>query len=293
MSLILEALKKSEQQRHLGEAPNLGTPIVLTRPRRSLLPVFAAAIVIALATGWWLQRKPAPTATSTVAATAAKPATSAPAPTPTPATTKPAVKIGGASRPNPATPASNHAAPTKPVEVAQPVLPMPGLPDAPGSVTAPAMPMPSPVVIGGEGKPKVDTSATVPGATESPARVATRPDAKPAPAVAATPAATARTPAPATPAATAPAQVATAQPAQPGLPSIWELPYATRKDLPAIDLTMHVWSPTPAERFVVVKGERHVEGEQIADGVTLQQITTDGLVLEFHGQRFTFPRDGR
>ena len=29
MSLILEALKKSEQQRHLGEAPNLGTPIVL------------------------------------------------------------------------------------------------------------------------------------------------------------------------------------------------------------------------------------------------------------------------
>ena len=56
MSLILEALKKSEQQRRLGEAPNLGTPIVLTRRRRSLLPVLAAAIAIALGAGWYLLR---------------------------------------------------------------------------------------------------------------------------------------------------------------------------------------------------------------------------------------------
>jgi len=30
MSLILEALKKSEQQRRLGEMPNLGTPVTAT-----------------------------------------------------------------------------------------------------------------------------------------------------------------------------------------------------------------------------------------------------------------------
>ena len=34
MSLILEALKKSEQQRRLGEAPTLGTPVVATRRKR-------------------------------------------------------------------------------------------------------------------------------------------------------------------------------------------------------------------------------------------------------------------
>jgi len=32
MSLILEALKKSEQQRRLGEAPTLGTNIVRPPP---------------------------------------------------------------------------------------------------------------------------------------------------------------------------------------------------------------------------------------------------------------------
>ena len=56
---------------------------------------------------------------------------------------------------------------------------------------------------------------------------------------------------------------------------------------------MHVYSDTPADRFVVVKGERHVEGDQIADGVTLKQITADGMVLAFKGQDFTFPRDSR
>jgi general secretion pathway protein B len=56
MSLILEALKKSEQQRQLGEAPNLGTPITMTRRRRSLLPVLAAAIAIALGASWYLLR---------------------------------------------------------------------------------------------------------------------------------------------------------------------------------------------------------------------------------------------
>ena len=59
MSLILEALKKSEQQRKLGEAPTLGSPVVSTRRRRSVLPVIAVLIVIAAGAGWWLTRKPA------------------------------------------------------------------------------------------------------------------------------------------------------------------------------------------------------------------------------------------
>ena len=69
--------------------------------------------------------------------------------------------------------------------------------------------------------------------------------------------------------------------------------YSVRKDLPPLALTMHVYSSVPAERFVVVEGERHVEGDDLADGVVLRQIRSDGIVLDFKGQRFLYPRDGR
>lgn len=65
MSLILEALKKSEQKRRLGHAPNLGTPFASAPPRRNLLPYILAAIVVAGGVGWWFSREsiplPAPT----------------------------------------------------------------------------------------------------------------------------------------------------------------------------------------------------------------------------------------
>src|SRR5450631_183891 len=62
MSLILEALKKSEAKRRLGEAPDLETPFAAQRRRRSPLPFIVAAIVIAAGAGWWLLRTPAPPA---------------------------------------------------------------------------------------------------------------------------------------------------------------------------------------------------------------------------------------
>ena len=58
MSLILEALKKSEQQRKLGEAPTLGSPVVATRRRRSFLPVLALLIVVGAGAWWYTSRSP-------------------------------------------------------------------------------------------------------------------------------------------------------------------------------------------------------------------------------------------
>ena len=58
MSLILEALKKSEQQRRLGEAPTLGSPVLSARARRSRLPLLGAFIVLALGAAWWFARTP-------------------------------------------------------------------------------------------------------------------------------------------------------------------------------------------------------------------------------------------
>lgn len=70
-----------------------------------------------------------------------------------------------------------------------------------------------------------------------------------------------------------------------------ELSFALRKDLPPIKLSMHVYSPDPAQRFVILNDSRLVEGDAQED-LTLREIRPDGVVLEFHGQRFFFPRDG-
>src|SRR5690349_9951926 len=58
MSLILEALKKSEAQRQLGEAPTLATPFSTPRRRRSPLPwlLFVFALIVAGGTAWWWQQ---------------------------------------------------------------------------------------------------------------------------------------------------------------------------------------------------------------------------------------------
>jgi len=286
MSLILEALKKSEQQRRLGEAPNLGTPIVLARRRRSLLPVLAAAIVIALGASWYLLRdKPGSTPDE------AKVASTSPARTARGGATAPAATQAAATKPatqkNPAVAAAPpQVPPSRPAAavdrkatpaVAPPVLPVPRPHDRPGSVAPPPVPAAANNALSsGPGKPHDRPAPAGPASPldKTPASTAT-PEASPA----------AQKPVVQKP--------VVQKPAQPALPSIWELPYSTRKDLPAIDLTMHVYADAPADRFVVVKGERHVEGDQIADGVTIKRITADGMVLDFKGQDFTFPRDSR
>ena len=53
MSLILEALKKSEARRRLGEAPDLGTPFTPASRRRSALPLILLAIVVVAGFGSW------------------------------------------------------------------------------------------------------------------------------------------------------------------------------------------------------------------------------------------------
>jgi hypothetical protein len=80
MSLILEALKKSEAKRRLGEAPDLATPFASPRRRSSALPLLVVAILGAGALGWWLLRTPAPAtkpAAAAATASAKPPATSA------------------------------------------------------------------------------------------------------------------------------------------------------------------------------------------------------------------------
>src|SRR5690242_5936042 len=120
MSLILEALKKSEAKRRLGEAPDLGTPFATPRRRGSAVPLLVTAIAAAGALGWWLMR--APTAPP-------KPATTAAADKPAPAAANPA------SQPAPAPVAPRRAPvqmPAAPVASAPHAAPGQNMPAAAG-----------------------------------------------------------------------------------------------------------------------------------------------------------------
>lgn len=282
MSLILEALKKSEQQRRLGEVPTLGSPMLTSRPRRSMLPAFAVLIVIALGAGWWLLRTPAtpaPTAPPHMAPAASATPVAEPAATPprsgndalaSPAVAdrqkrrerRPAVADNGAPLP------ISAAAADRPGSVATlpPANALTGGPrDVPATAAAPAPPRAAPPAAARSAPPAAGSAH----AAAAPAPMAVQPPVAP--------------PLPAHPPARA----------QTDLPTVWELPYATRKDLPNLHLTMHVYASDPAERFVVIAGERHVEGDDLGDGVTLSEIRPDGLVLSFKGKPFVYPRDGR
>lgn len=119
----------------------------------------------------------------------------------------------------------------------------------------------------------------------------TKPAAPPSvpPPAAPTPVAQAPAPATAVPAASTPVAAA---PSLESLPLYWQLPLNVRKDLPALKLSMHVYSPTPDQRFIVLNGNRQKEGDDLGADVRLTEIRVDGAVLEFHGQRFLVPRGG-
>lgn len=256
MSLILEALKKSENQRRLGEMPNLATPVIATRKRRSLLPVLVAGIAVALAAAWWLQRDGTP------AVAPAEPQVAAPAAVQPTAERRPA--LADAAK----TPATT-ASPVRTPRSGEATKPVPANPPADAVADVPSPPAPAAVPAPGT----VSPNPAAPAAANPPPQVAAAPAV---PVVAATPAAPS-------------AAVAT----EPALPKLWELPYATRRELPTMQLTMQVYSDDPGKRFVILNDVRQTEGAELGKGLYLREIRQDGLVMEVDGTRFFYPRGGR
>jgi general secretion pathway protein B len=78
----------------------------------------------------------------------------------------------------------------------------------------------------------------------------------------------------------------TEQDGQVGLPSFRELPAALQKQIPDHAVSVHVYSKHPAQRFVIMQSTRMQEGDSTEEGLILEQIRPNGMVLKFEQQRF-------
>ncbi len=61
--------------------------------------------------------------------------------------------------------------------------------------------------------------------------------------------------------------------------------------LPELNLELHVYSPTAAERFVFINSSKYVEGQTLAEGPRLGAITQNGAVLVHEGRSLLLPRE--
>jgi general secretion pathway protein B len=73
-----------------------------------------------------------------------------------------------------------------------------------------------------------------------------------------------------------------------GILQLSDLSAAERKSLPPLKVSMHMWDGDPARRFVIVDGNRLVEGDRVGDAV-VTAITADGVLLDWNGRRLKLP----
>jgi general secretion pathway protein B len=245
VSLILEALRKSEAERRRGQAPDIHRDLPLAAASARTGPptwlwwlgvAVTTSALLLVAWQWWPARTPVVPAHAGVDPSQGKVARA----------TLPAV-----TRLSPAGPVSRPES-----RAASPVAPVASTPAsvadaAPVATAPPSSPSPSPRFAAGR-----DT---------------------PAPAVA-SPASTTPPGSAQTPAATAPAMPVD------DTVALSDLSVGERKALPPLKLSMHLWNTDPARRFVIIDGNRLREGDRAGDAV-VTAITEDGVVLDWNGRR--------
>jgi general secretion pathway protein B len=263
MSLILEALRKSEAERQRGRLPALATgapPAPVSRAVRAapwkwpLLGAGALALVLVawLAGAGWTRRDALP-ASSALPAPAAVETASAPERGP--------IAAGGAD-----TPARTTALP--PIDRLTPqVAPAPASHDRPA---------PARVVARNDDASARDATTVAADAASSARRDAPV-------------AATARVAVASSGIVTPPATTAEPPTAAPDtVLSLADLDPATRKALPPLHVSMHLWDADPSRRFVILDGNRRAEGDRVGPAV-VTAITRDGVLLEWNGRRIRVP----
>jgi general secretion pathway protein B len=61
--------------------------------------------------------------------------------------------------------------------------------------------------------------------------------------------------------------------------------------LPQLHLDLHAYAVKPEDRWAMINMHKVREGDSLPEGVHVEQITPDGVVLSYQGSQFLLPRD--
>jgi hypothetical protein len=76
-----------------------------------------------------------------------------------------------------------------------------------------------------------------------------------------------------------------------GLMLYQDLAVANGANLPELRLDLHVYAANPQDRFALINMRRMHEGDTLKDGVRVEAITPDGVVMSHNGTKFLLPRE--
>ena len=76
-----------------------------------------------------------------------------------------------------------------------------------------------------------------------------------------------------------------------GVPLYSEAATAPGSGVPELRLDLHAYAPRPEDRFVLINMKKLREGDSLPEGVKVESITPDGVILSHKGSRFLLPRD--
>jgi general secretion pathway protein B len=333
MSYILEALKKSQQERELGQVPTLemGPFAGVRRPHRgnpwALAALGLAGLAVAIAIYALLRQPQTTSPASQITAAPASPAiTQPPATNSSGHPTQALAQVGPTAQPLPMPPLiPPPAVPVVPAPGVAQVLPngadpRSGVPAGPWPVAVTPQ-VGSSVLAQGYSSPSLPLGDQVVGAPHQSEGMETEEwsddwmemDQEVGPAEPGEPITTDPSPrrpprsarqAPATPKSTPIPQdlrdeVAAfrdelrrerggGKPKAPaaGDPKKLRLPDDVQARLPAFIMTAQIYDPDPTRRFVVINSLRYAVGETTREGLKVEQVLSDGVVLSFEGQRF-------
>ncbi len=73
-------------------------------------------------------------------------------------------------------------------------------------------------------------------------------------------------------------------------PLLQQMPQDFQSALPALAVTIHVYSHDESQRILFINNREYRKGSQIDGGIRVEDIVPDGAVLSFRGERFKLSR---